>query len=197
MKRICVFAGSNPGTHPSFAEEATRLAEALVQKGMDLVYGGSRLGLMGIAADTVIKNKGAAIGVMPKGLFRGEAVHRDLTQLIEVKDMHERKAKMSELADAFIALPGGFGTFEEVFEAVSWGQLGIHQKPVGLLNVMGYYEPLLAMVDRAIEAGFIPSVQRGLVLCESDPYLLIEKLINYRPPAKINKWSELEEIERV
>jgi uncharacterized protein (TIGR00730 family) len=197
MKRICVFAGSNPGAHPAFAEGAARLGEALVHRGIELVYGGSRLGLMGIVADTVIQKDGTAIGVMPKGLFRGEAVHRGLTRLIEVRDMHARKAKMSELADAFIALPGGFGTFEEVFEAVSWAQLGIHQKPLGLLNVNGYYEPLLALVDRGIGDGFIPSAQRGLVLCDGDPDRLIEKLIHYQPPARVNKWSELEEAERV
>jgi uncharacterized protein (TIGR00730 family) len=192
MRRVCVFAGSNPGNNPAFSAGATQLGKALVQHGLELVYGGSQIGLMGVLANTVLKQNGTAIGVMPKGLFRGEVVHQGLTQLIEVKDMHERKAKMSELADAFIALPGGFGTLEEIFEVVSWGQLGIHHKPIGLLNIDGFYAPLLEMVDRSIEAGFIPASQRDLIICESYPEILIQKLKTYQPPAKVNKWSELE-----
>lgn len=191
MKRVCVFAGSNPGNHPAFAEGAAQLGETLVSHGLELVYGGSQIGLMGVLANTVLKHNGTVIGVMPKGLFRGEVVHRGLTQLIEAKDMHARKAKMSELADGFIALPGGFGTFEEIFEVVSWGQIGIHQKPVGLLNIDNFYESLLEMVDRAIEAGFIPELQRDLIICEDDPETLMQKLKNYQPLAKVNKWSEL------
>src|SRR5690606_28735339 len=132
-----------------------------------------------------------------RGLFRGEAVDRGLPRSIEVGDVHARMAKMSELADGFVAVPGGFGTFEEEYEAVSWAQLAMHQKPLGLLNVNGYDEPLLALVDRGIGDGFIPSAQRGLVLCDGDPDRLIEKLIHYQPPARVNKWSELEEAERV
>lgn len=193
MKRICVFAGSNPGTEPIYREVAEQLGEHIAQIGCELVYGGSRIGLMGSVANAALQNKGSVIGIMPTGLFAGEMVHPDLTELIEVKDMHERKAKMGELSDAFIALPGGLGTFEEIFEVVSWGQLGIHQKPVGLLNVNGFYEPLLAMVDQAIQAGFIPANQRELLVSDSDPAKLVEKLQNYQPPSKVNKWSELTE----
>lgn len=192
MKRICVFAGSNPGTLPEYKESAVQLGKELVKQGIELVYGGSNIGLMGAIANTVLELGGIAIGVMPTSLFRGEVVHRNLTHLYEVKDMHERKAKMGELADAFIALPGGYGTFEEIFEFVSWGQIGIHSKPVGVLNVAGYYEPLRELIHKAVEGGFIPASHEELIIYESDPALLIEKLRTYKPPEKGNKWSELE-----
>lgn len=193
MKRICVFAGSNLGVNPEFEKVAEALGNELVSRGIDLVYGGSTVGLMGRVANTVLAAGGKAIGVMPTGLFRGEMVHTGLTELHEVASMHERKAKMNELADGFIALPGGYGTFEEVFEVVSWGQLGIHSKPIGLLNIAGYYTPLVDMVANAVEAGFIPPSHGQLLLCDSDPGLLLQKLNEYQPPAATNKWRELEE----
>lgn len=193
MKRVCVFAGSNPGTDPAYKEGAVQLGRELAQQGLELVYGGSNIGLMGATANQALEQGGIAIGVMPTGLFRGEVVHQGLTHLYEVKDMHERKAKMGDLSDAFIALPGGYGTLEEIFEVVSWGQLGIHHKPVGLLNIMGFYNPLMEMIDKAVEGGFIPKTHKELVICESNPAVLIEKLRSYTPPAKVNKWSELEE----
>lgn len=192
MKRICVFAGSNPGVNPAFAEMAERLGQELAARDLDLVYGGSNMGLMGRVANTVLTAGGKAIGVMPTGLFRGEIVHTGLTVLHEVRTMHERKAKMGDLADGFIALPGGFGTFEEIFEVVSWGQIGIHSKPIGLLNVEGFYTPLMDMVNHAREAGFIPVTQGELILCESDPGVLLDQMRDYTPPAKVNKWSELD-----
>ncbi|WP_044639784.1 LOG family protein [Risungbinella massiliensis] len=191
MKRICVFAGSNPGNEPIYREVAEQLGKHIAQMDYELVYGGSRIGLMGSVANAALQHKGTVIGIMPTGLFAGEMVHPDLTKLMEVKDMHERKAQMRELSDAFIALPGGLGTFEEILEMVSWGQLGIHQKPVGLLNINGFYEPLLAMVEQAIQAGFIPANQRELLVIDNDPTKLIEKLQHYQPPSKVNKWSEL------
>lgn len=193
MKRICVFAGSNPGTKPEFGQAAEELGKELLARKLDLVYGGSRMGLMGRVANTVLSGGGCAIGVMPTGLFRGEIVHTNLTELHEVTSMHERKAKMNDLADGFIALPGGYGTFEEIFEVVSWGQIGIHGKPIGLLNVEGYYNPVMEMVHHATEAGFIPKTATPLLLCESDPAVLLDRMRDYTPPEKVNKWSELTE----
>lgn len=193
MKRICVFAGSNPGVHTAFSESAEQLGYELLARKLDLVYGGSKLGLMGRVANTVLDGGGHVIGVMPTGLFRGEIVHTNLTELHEVSTMHERKAKMNELADGFIALPGGYGTFEEIFEVVSWGQIGIHNKPIGLLNVEGYYTPVMELVKHATEAGFIPETATPLLICESDPAVLLDRMHEYRPPEKVNKWSELPE----
>ncbi|EJL22085.1 TIGR00730 family Rossman fold protein [Brevibacillus sp. BC25] len=192
MKRICVYAGSNPGVNPLFERYALELGKELVGRGLELVYGGSSMGLMGRVANAVLEGDGKAIGVMPTGLFRGEIVHKGLTELHEVLTMHERKAKMIDLSDGFIALPGGLGTFEEIFEVVSWGQIGIHQKPIGLLNVDGYYTPLMQMVEHATEAGFIPAMQGELILCESDPAILLDRMRDYTPPVKVNKWSELD-----
>ena len=191
MKRICVFAGSNPGVHAAYGEAAEKLGAELAARNLELVYGGSNMGLMGRVANSVLGKGGAAIGVMPTGLFRREIVHTELTEFYEVQTMHERKAKMGDLADGFIALPGGFGTFEEIFEVVSWGQIGIHDKPVGLLNVDGFYEPLRNMVQHAIDAGFIPSNQGELLIVESDPGRLLDRMLDYTPPEKVNKWSEL------
>lgn len=193
MKRICVFAGSNPGAKPEYSQAAEALGKALLARKLDLVYGGSKLGLMGRVANAVLSGGGSAIGVMPTGLFRGEIVHTELTELYEVTSMHERKAKMNDLADGFIALPGGYGTFEEIFEVVSWGQIGIHAKPIGLLNVEGYYNPVMEMVQHATEAGFIPKTATPLLLCERDPEILLDRMRDYTPPEKINKWTELTE----
>lgn len=195
MKRICVFAGSNPGVNPAFEQIALELGRELVARELDLVYGGSNMGLMGRVANSVLEGGGKAIGIMPTGLFRGEIVHTGLTELHEVNTMHERKAMMNDLSDGFIALPGGYGTFEEIFEVVSWGQIGIHTKPIGLLNVDGYYTPLMEMVNHATAAGFIPVMQGELILCESDPAVLLDKMRDYTPPVKMNKWSELTEKE--
>lgn len=191
MKRICVFAGSNVGTNPEYEQKAIELGKEIVSRGFELVYGGSRIGLMGRIADTVLANGGKVIGVMPRNLFRGEMVHTGLTELHEVNNMHERKARMSELADAFIALPGGLGTFEELFEVVSWSQLGIHTKPVGVLNILGYYQPLAEMFERAILAGFMQKTNLGLLIFEEEPDLLLNKMINYTPPVQDKKWNEL------
>jgi hypothetical protein len=191
LKRICVFAGSNVGTNPEYEQKAIELGKEIISRGFELVYGGSRIGLMGRIADTVLANGGKVIGVMPRNLFRGEMVHTGLTELHEVNNMHERKARMSELADAFIALPGGLGTFEELFEVVSWSQLGIHRKPVGVLNILGYYQPLAEMFERAILAGFMQKTNLGLLIFEEEPDLLLNKMINYTPPVQDKKWNEL------
>ncbi|HEU5139396.1 MAG TPA: TIGR00730 family Rossman fold protein [Bacillales bacterium] len=191
MKRVCVFAGSNSGTDSAYAEAAVQLGMEMAEQGIELVYGGSKIGLMGHVANTVLANNGCAIGVMPTGLFHGEMVHDKLTELYEVADIHERKAKMSELADAFIALPGGYGTLEEVFEVVSWGQLGIHQKPVGLLNLKNYYQPLIEMVHNGVKGGFIPKGHMKLLTIHTNPAALLDQLRNYHPPENVNKWSDL------
>lgn len=191
MKRVCVFAASNPGAHSEYEKAAKSLGTELVSKGLELVYGGSSVGLMGRVANATLDAGGKAIGVMPRGLFRGEIVHRGLTELHEVKDMHERKAMMSQLSDAFIALPGGFGTFEELFEAVTWAQIGIHKKPIGLLNVRGFYNPLVEMVRHAVKEGFVKDSNMELFVVESDPVVLLEKLAGYTPPSQEHKWSEL------
>ncbi len=191
MKAICVFAGSNPGTHPEYAFHARQLGREIAKKGLKLVYGGSKTGLMGEAANQALENGGQVIGVMPTDLIRGELAHTGLTEFIEVKDMHERKATMGKLSDAYIALPGGYGTFEELFEVVSWAQLGIHKKPIGILNVAGYYTPLLNMVDHAVEAGFVQEVHKQLLISAPDAPSLIEKLMEYEPPAFGKKWEQL------
>lgn len=189
MKRICVFAGSNPGTLPIYGESAEKLGKELARREIELVYGGSKSGLMGRVSNAVLKSGGRAIGVMPTGLFTAEIVHRELTELHEVKDMHERKAKMSELADAFIALPGGLGTLEEIFEVVSWGHIGIHQKPIALLNVEGYYQPLTAMIQHGVSNGFIPGAHANLFIIESEPSALLDLMVDYEPPKNVNKWN--------
>lgn len=192
MKNICVFSGSNPGNGPEFMEAAETLAKLLVSRGKGLIYGGSRFGLMGKLADTVLEAKGEVVGVMPRGLFRGEMIHTGLTKFHETANMHERKAKMYELSDAFIAIPGGYGTFEELFEVLSWSQLGIHQKPIGLLNTKGFYTPLVDMVKHAIEAGFIRESQIGLFVVDEDPEALLQKLEQFQRPVYENKWKDLE-----
>ncbi|WP_442601958.1 TIGR00730 family Rossman fold protein [Paenibacillus sp. KN14-4R] len=193
MKRICVYAGSNVGNSPEYAEKAKQLGEELASRGIELVYGGSKIGLMGILADAVLANGGKAIGIMPKGLFRGEMVHTGLSEFHEVGNMHERKALMAEMSDAFIALPGGIGTFEELFEMLSWSQLGIHQKPVGLLNVNQFYEPFYQMVDHAITAGFARESNKQLFVMDDEPTPLVEAMVGYTRPEMENKWKQLSE----
>ncbi|HEX5084295.1 MAG TPA: TIGR00730 family Rossman fold protein, partial [Blastocatellia bacterium] len=154
IKRICVFCGSLSGARDVYGEQARALGRAMAERGIGLVFGGGGIGMMGAVADAVIEAKGEVIGVIPYALATKERAHPDVDMRV-VNTMHERKAMMAELSDAFIAMPGGFGTFEEVMETITWGQLGIHRKPVGLFNVAGYYDPLLAMIDRAIDEGFI------------------------------------------
>ncbi|MBP1933843.1 TIGR00730 family Rossman fold protein [Ammoniphilus resinae] len=191
MKKICVFAGSNFGANSQFKTNARELGEVLVEKGMELVYGGSNTGLMGEVANRVLELGGKVTGVMPKGLFRGEIVHKGLTQLIEVDDMHQRKATMSELADGYIALPGGFGTLEELFEVICWAQIGIHQKPIGIFNIDQYYTPLLQAMRHMVEAGFVKTSHQKLFLAGSDAAQLVEAMLNYQPPILEKKWDEV------
>lgn len=180
MKRICVFAGSSKGNHPAFEQKAKALGGLLAEKDIALIYGGAKTGLMGAVADRLLEKGGRVTGVMPTHLFEKEIAHTGLTELIEVATMHERKAKMSELADGYIALPGGFGTFEELFEVISWAQIGLHTKPLALLNIEGYYTPLLQLVNHAIESGFVPENNRSFLLQADHPKALLERMEAYR-----------------
>lgn len=164
LRRVCVFCGSKRGSDPVFRDEAAALGEAMARAGVGLVFGGGSVGLMGVVADAVLAAGGEAIGVIPERLAAEEIAHQSLTELRVVKTMHERKALMADLSDAFLALPGGIGTFEELFEVLTWAQLGIHRKPIGLLNVRGYYDPLLALLEHAVEQGFFRGSHRGLTL---------------------------------
>jgi uncharacterized protein (TIGR00730 family) len=187
MRRICVFCGSNGGARAAYADAARAVGRAIARRGVGLVYGGGKVGLMGIVADAVLAERGEVIGVIPEALEAREVAHRGLTQLRVVRSMHERKALMADLSDAFIALPGGFGTFEEFCEVITWVQLGLHAKPCGLLNVGGFYAPLLALFDHAVGEGFVRPEHRAIVLEDDDPEALIERLRSYRPP-RVEKW---------
>jgi uncharacterized protein (TIGR00730 family) len=164
MRRICVFCGSSPGRDPAYAALARSVGEGLARRGIGVVYGGGRVGLMGALADAALEAGGEVIGVIPQGLVDRELAHRGATELRIVRTLHERKAVMADLSDAFIALPGGLGTLEELAEVVSWAQLGLHAKPIGLLGVGGYWADLLRWLDGAVAAGFVAPVNRGLIL---------------------------------
>ena len=192
FRRICVFCGSNSGTDPAYRDAAVGMGLLLAERGIELVYGGGNIGLMGVLADAVLEAHGRVIGVIPESLMAKEVGHASLTELHIVKSMHERKALMADLSDGFIAMPGGFGTFEEFCEVVTWSQLGIHAKPCGLLNVNGYYDPVLALFDRAVREGFLREENRRLVLEDRDPMRLLEKMGHFRAP-KSSKWIGREE----
>lgn len=189
MKRICVFCGSNSGSNPQYPKAAEETGEFLANNGIELVYGGGRVGLMGRIADTVLAHGGKVIGIIPEQLATREVAHGGLTELIIVGSMHERKAMMAELSDGFIALPGGFGTFEEFCEIVTWAQLGIHQKPCALLNVAGFYDSLIAMIDYSTSRQFIRAEHRSLVLIDERIETLYQKMKNFQPPV-LEKWLD-------
>ena len=180
MRRLCVFCGSSRGTDPRHAAAARALGAAVASRGLGLVYGGASVGLMGDLADAVIAKGGHVVGVLPSALASRELAHRALPDLRIVATMHERKALMADLADAFVALPGGMGTLDETFEILTWAQLGIHAKPVGLLDVGGYYGPLLAFLDHAVATGFVKPEHRALIDVDEDPDRLIERLLERR-----------------
>ena len=187
FQRICVFCGSNLGFNPVYRQAATMLGDLLVARGIGLVYGGGNIGLMGVLADAMLAKGGNVIGVTPESLMAKEVGHQGVSELRIVKSMHERKALMADLSDAFIALPGGYGTFEEFCEVVTWSQLGLHAKPCGLLNVAGYYDSLLGLFDQAVHEGFLRKDNRGLVLEDSDPAQLLVKMTEFHTPAS-GKW---------
>jgi len=174
-RKICVFTGSRHGASSAYADAAEQLARDLVERGFGLVYGGGNVGLMNIIADTVLELGGHVTGVIPNALMSKEVAHRGLSELRVVNSMHERKALMAELSDGFIALPGGIGTMEEFFEVLSWAQLGIHNKPCGLLNVSGYYDPLIEFLDHAVSQDFVKPKHRALLLVESEPAILLDR----------------------
>ena len=192
MKSLCVFCGSNAGHQPIYRAEAEKLGRLLAAQGIQLIYGGGNVGLMGAVADACLNAGGQVIGVIPEALVGKEVAgrhvdHRELTRLEVVDSMHTRKARMAELSDGFVALPGGFGTLEEFCEILTWGQLGFHVKPMGLLNVNGFYDPLLAMFDKAVEEGFLRAQNRAMALADSDIERLLEAMTTYRPEA-VSKW---------
>lgn len=176
-KRLCVFCGSQKGANPIYAEEARRLGRALAGRGIELVFGGGHIGIMGVVADSVLEAGGQVIGVIPQGLVERELAHRGLTTLHIVKSMHERKALMADLSDAFVALAGGFGTADELFEILTWKQLKLHAKPIGLLNTNGFFDPLLMWIAAAIGEGFVKEKYRGDLLVENDVQQLLERLL--------------------
>jgi len=192
MKRVCVFCGSNAGVRAAYAEAARALARHLVKLGMGIVYGGGNVGLMGIVAETAMREGGKVIGVIPQALFEKEVGHRGITELRIVGSMHERKALMADLADGFIAMPGGWGTFDEFCEILTWAQLGLHRKPCGVLNVEGYYDTLLAMFDHSVAEGFLKAEYRPMVLASSEPEDLVAKMQAYHGRV-LEKWIGREE----
>jgi uncharacterized protein (TIGR00730 family) len=177
MKRVCVFCGSRSGTSPAYAEAARSLGRLLVARGLGLVFGGGHVGLMGAIADAVLAAGGKAIGVIPQGLVNRELAHAGCTTLHVTQSMHDRKALMADLSDAFIALPGGCGTLDETFEILTWAQLGLHSKPIGLLNVEGFYDGLLAYLEHTARQGFIKPADRGLLLHAAQPEELLAQLL--------------------
>lgn len=192
MNKICVYSGSNSGNNTAYKDSAIKLGNILAEKNIELIYGGSNVGLMGAIANQVLKAGGKVTGIMPKNLFPSDIINQYLTNLIKVKDMHERKKTMSDLADGFIAMPGGIGTYEEVFEVLSWAQLGIHNKPIGLLNIAGFFEPTLKLLHNTVKEGFMNERNLNLFIASSNPLSLLEQMEKYNPPVLETKWIELE-----
>ncbi|WP_341706863.1 TIGR00730 family Rossman fold protein [Halopseudomonas sp.] len=190
--RLCVFCGSSPGNKPEYLAAAQQLGTALAKAGIGLVYGGAQVGLMGAVADAALAAGGEVIGVIPRHLVERELAHEGLTTLHEVSSMHERKAMMADLSDGFIALPGGVGTFEELFEVWTWGQLGHHQKPCALLNAAGYYDQLIAFLDHALTEGFMRQPYRDMLIVDTEANALLDKVRAYAPPS-VSKWVKAEE----
>jgi uncharacterized protein (TIGR00730 family) len=180
MKRICIYCGSNNGTKAAYADAAQKMGKALAERRIRLIYGGGKVGIMGIVADAVLDHGGEVTGVITKALYDLETGKNELDDLRITDNMHDRKAGMAELAEGFIALPGGFGTFEELFEAITWLQLGIHQKPVGILNVNGYYDHLLTFLRHTSEQGFVREAHLKMILVDDDPNVLLDKMAAFR-----------------
>ena len=189
MQGLCVFCGSSRGASPKYAEVARELGEIMVQRGLSLVYGGGNVGLMGVLADSVLRGGGHVTGVIPQSLVDLEVGHHGLPDLRIVDSMHERKALMADLADGFVALPGGIGTLEEFCEVLTWAQLGMHQKPCGLLNAAGYFDGLLAFLDHTVRERFFKPQHRAMVLVDEDAGRLLQRLADYRAP-RLDKWID-------
>lgn len=190
LKRICVFCGSSFGSRPAYKQAAEQLGKALADRNLGLVYGGGNVGLMGAMADAALAGGGEVIGVIPESLVRREIAHNGLTRLYVVQTMHERKALMADLADAFIALPGGFGTLDEFCEIITWSQLGIQQKPCGLLNVEKYWDHFLAMLDHAVDEKFVRPENSELILVAQSPQRMLDRLMEWEPTLSVEKWID-------
>jgi uncharacterized protein (TIGR00730 family) len=191
MRRVCVFTGSNSGGRPEYGEAADALGRLLAGRGIGVVYGGARVGLMGTLADAALAAGGEVVGVIPSALVAKEVAHTGLTDLRVVESMHQRKALMSDLADAFIALPGGWGTLEEFFEVLTWAQLGLHRKPCGLLNVLGYFDGLLSFLQHSVDEGFLRREYRSMIAVSPSPSALLDRLASHTAPA-VEKWIDRE-----
>ena len=188
MRYICVYCGSQAGTDPRYRQAARVMGQLLAKSGYGLVYGGGHVGLMGTIAEAVLEAGGSVIGVIPEAMVGRELAYREVTQLEIVPTMHERKARMASMADAFIAMPGGYGTLEELFEIITWAQLGIHAKPIGILNVAGYFDALAAMIERAVQDGFIRAEHRHFLVLRSEPAALLEALWQHDMPP-VRPWQ--------
>jgi uncharacterized protein (TIGR00730 family) len=193
MKSVCVFCGSNPGNDPVYADAARAMGAEIARRGLVLVYGGGAVGLMGIVADAALAAGGEVHGIIPRALREKEVGHYGLTRLEIVETMHIRKARMAELSDGFVAMPGGIGTFEELFEIWTWGQLGIHDKPLAFLNVAGFYDPLATFLDNTVEAGFLKQTHRAMAITDTQPATLLDRIEQYVPAATY-KWVEKEQV---
>ena len=193
IKKICVYCGSSPGKNPAYSQAARSLATSLCDRGIGLVYGGAAIGVMGAVADAVLEAGGEAIGVIPKSLAVKEVAHDGLSQLHVVASMHERKAMMAELSDGFIALPGGWGTLEEIFEILTWAQLGFHHKPCGLLNVEGYYNGLIDFLENSFEQQFVNDLCRPMLMESRESDALLDQFAAYKAP-KVRKWMGEDEL---
>ena len=189
VQRLCVFCGSSSGSDPIYAQAAAHVGTLLAERKISLVYGGGKVGLMGAVADACLAAGGNVVGVIPQSLLDKEVGHRGLTELHVVSTMHERKALMADLADSFLALPGGYGTWDEFCEILTWCQLGLQRKTFGLLNVKGYYDPMLQMADHAVAEGFVRAIHRDMILTGADPAELLDRLIETEPPL-VDKWLD-------
>ena len=189
MNSVCVYCGSADHVHPDYLLAARQMGETLARRGLTLIYGGGRTGLMGALADGVLESGGQVIGVIVESMNTPALAHPGVTRMEVTPLIHQRKARMYELADAYVALPGGYGTLDELFETLTWAQIGVHAKPVGLLNVSGYFDPLLAMLDRAEKEGFVFPEHRQSLLCASDPGALLDAMKNHEPPVEaVKRW---------
>jgi len=193
MQKLCVYCGSSPGRDPVYRRAARELGQCMARRGIDLVYGGASVGVMGAIADAVLEAGREAIGIIPHFLAIKEVAHEGLTEQHVVGSMHERKAMMAEVSDGFIALPGGWGTMEEIFEILTWAQLGFHEKPCGLLNVNGYFDGLFAFLEHAVEEQFVKPVYRQMLILEERPERLLERFESYRAP-HVRKWVDEQEL---
>ena len=193
IKNVCVYCGSSPGKKPAYAQAASALAKELRTRDIGLVFGGGAVGIMGVVADAMLEAGGEVVGVIPKALAKKEVAHYGLSKLHVVRSMHERKAMMAELADGFIALPGGWGTLEEIFEMLTWAQLGFHEKPCGLLNIEGYFDGLIGFLENSFEQQFVKDLYRPLLMTTDNPTALLDQFSTYKAP-KVRKWMDEEDL---